>query len=359
MHFDQQPDRPVPPYGNPRSGGSGPRPGNPGPGYRGPDRPWPNEQEPYNPRDDRLRPNGQRPESARPNRPRVDDPGPYRPRPSRPRPGAQEPYNRAPSPPWPDAQEPYNPGPNRPWPDAQEPSRPRSGDSPGPRSADPRDPWSASRDPWSAEPAGSVVHRVAGSVVRRARGIPGPPSRGTGPRRRPAVRELPARPPKPRLRQARRFRKRGGSMRTAVMVSGILGVVLVFAVGLVALAVARGSSNGTAASAGHPGLERDQGLAPRPRLRPRLAKAKASRPRPRLRATAKKTAAAGSTKAAAPALLTVPAGWKLDVRSQLLRLATEHRHVVHLLRLGDESECRLHQQSRPLKKSGTSPRRST
>ena len=80
-------------------------------------------------------------------------------------------------------------------------------------------------------------------------------------------------------------------MRTALMVSGILGVVLVFAIGLVALAVVRGSSNGTAASAGtqatnvtkasHPGLgfSHGQGLAqghghsarPRSRRPPRRA----------------------------------------------------------------------------------------
>ena len=98
-------------------------------------------------------------------------------------------------------------------------------------------------------------------------------------------------------------------MRTALMVSGILGVVLVLAVGLVALAVLRGSSNGTAAanvtgatasakaSAAH-------GTTASAKAKP---KAKAST---KPKASAKKTTAASVTKPPA-SLLTVPAGWKL------------------------------------------------
>ncbi len=117
-------------------------------------------------------------------------------------------------------------------------------------------------------------------------------------------------------------------MRTAVMVSGILGVVLVFAVGLVALAVERGPSHATAASAGT--QDSNVTKASHPTSGSPTATAKAS-PKATASRQAKKTAAAGSTRNRRPALLTVPAGWKLDVRSKLLRHATEHRHVGHLL----------------------------
>jgi beta-glucanase (GH16 family) len=104
-------------------------------------------------------------------------------------------------------------------------------------------------------------------------------------------------------------------MRTALTVSGILGVVVVVAVGLVALTVARGSSNGTTASAG----TQDSNVTAATHAASASAAAKASakakaKPKAKPKATpthtAKKTAAA-SSKAAAPTLLTVPAGWKL------------------------------------------------
>jgi beta-glucanase (GH16 family) len=111
-------------------------------------------------------------------------------------------------------------------------------------------------------------------------------------------------------------------MRKAVMVSGILGTVLVLAVGLVALAVVRGSANGSAASTAGTQTSNvtnvTHGLAAsakataaaKAKAKPKAkAKAKAS---PKATAThpAKKTAAASSN-AAAPTALTVPAGWKL------------------------------------------------
>ena len=95
------------------------------------------------------------------------------------------------------------------------------------------------------------------------------------------------------------------------MVSGVIGAVLVFAVSLVALAVTRGSSGGTAASAvtqpSNVTKVADGTASPKATTSATTsAKAKA-------KAAAKKTtAAASSGKPAAPALLTVPAGWKLE-----------------------------------------------
>ena len=97
-------------------------------------------------------------------------------------------------------------------------------------------------------------------------------------------------------------------MRTAVLVSSILGVVLVFAAGLVALAAERGPSHGTAASAGT--QDSNVTKASLPTSASSTAKAKAS-PKASASHPAKKTAAA-SGKPAASALLTVPAGWKLE-----------------------------------------------
>jgi beta-glucanase (GH16 family) len=101
-----------------------------------------------------------------------------------------------------------------------------------------------------------------------------------------------------------------GSMRTAVMVSGILGVVLVFAAGLVALAAVRNPSNGTAASAGTQGSNVTKAAQLTPVSPTAKATAKAS-PKATASHPAKKTAAP-SAKSTAPALLTVPAGWKLE-----------------------------------------------
>jgi beta-glucanase (GH16 family) len=110
-------------------------------------------------------------------------------------------------------------------------------------------------------------------------------------------------------------------MRKAVMVSSILGTVLVLAVGLVALAVVRGSANGSAASTRTQasnvtnvthGLAASAKATAAAKAKPKAkAKAKAS-PKAKASHSAKKTAAASSGNAAAPALLTVPAGWKLE-----------------------------------------------
>jgi beta-glucanase (GH16 family) len=105
--------------------------------------------------------------------------------------------------------------------------------------------------------------------------------------------------------------KRSSSMRSALMVVGILGAVVVLAVGLVALTVLRGGSNGTAAAnvtnatagasaSGTASASHSATASPKASAK---AKAKA-------KASAKKTAATSGPKPAA-ALLTVPAGWKL------------------------------------------------
>jgi beta-glucanase (GH16 family) len=105
-------------------------------------------------------------------------------------------------------------------------------------------------------------------------------------------------------------------MRQAVMVSSALGVALVLAVGLVAVAVTKGSSNGSAASAGTQAsnvtkASRTAAASPTTKVTAKSsAKPKAkSSAKPKASATAKKTAAASGQ--AAPTLLTVPAGWKL------------------------------------------------
>jgi beta-glucanase (GH16 family) len=103
-------------------------------------------------------------------------------------------------------------------------------------------------------------------------------------------------------------------MRTALMVSGILGVVVVVAVGMVALAVARGPSKGTTASARTQAsnVTAATRATPASSIAKASAKAKAkASPKAKASHPAKKTAAASSAKSAAPALLTVPAGWKL------------------------------------------------
>jgi beta-glucanase (GH16 family) len=102
---------------------------------------------------------------------------------------------------------------------------------------------------------------------------------------------------------------RGGSMHRALMVSGVLGVAVVFAIGLVALAVMRGSSNGSAAANV---TKATVGTSP-------SATASASHkttasPKAKTSAKAKakaKPAATKTTVSPASALLTVPAGWKL------------------------------------------------
>jgi beta-glucanase (GH16 family) len=103
--------------------------------------------------------------------------------------------------------------------------------------------------------------------------------------------------------------KRSGSMRGPLMVSGILGVVVVLAVGLVALAVTRGSSNGTQASNV---TKATRGVTPSATASGSATakpKKKAS-PKPTASHKPTKSAASGGSKAAS-SLLTVPAGWKL------------------------------------------------
>lgn len=96
-------------------------------------------------------------------------------------------------------------------------------------------------------------------------------------------------------------------MRGALTVAVVLGVVLVFAVGLVALAVTRMSSNGTAAahtSQASPKASLKASTLPHKTTASPKAKVSAkAKPSP------KKTAAAVTKPAAA--VLTVPAGWKL------------------------------------------------
>jgi beta-glucanase (GH16 family) len=121
---------------------------------------------------------------------------------------------------------------------------------------------------------------------------PGPPKRDDPPKR-----SAPA--------------KRARSMRQAVMVSSALGVVLVLAVGMVALAVSKGSASGSA-SAGTPASNVTKASPSKTAAAtkaPAKAKAKPSaKPTP---SNPVKKAAAASSKVAAPALLTVPAGWQL------------------------------------------------
>lgn len=95
--------------------------------------------------------------------------------------------------------------------------------------------------------------------------------------------------------------KLSGSMRGALMVSGVLGVVVVLAAGLVALAVTRGSSNGNEASNVTKATEASASATATGSAKAQPKKKASSKPA--------KTAAAGSK--AASSLLTVPAGWKL------------------------------------------------
>jgi beta-glucanase (GH16 family) len=105
-------------------------------------------------------------------------------------------------------------------------------------------------------------------------------------------------------------------MRGALLVTGILGAVLVVAVGLVTVSMLRGSPNGTTAADVSSASSRatastKASASPKASALPKAsaspkAKAKA---KPSPKASAKKTAAASDAKPAS--LLTVPAGWKL------------------------------------------------
>ncbi len=307
MHFDQTPDRPVPPHGNPRSGGQGPGPANPQPDYRGTSRPWPSDQDPPGPR-------------------------PYRPRPGRPGPGDQETDNRGTGRPWPESgQAPYRrvPGDLRrrglAGPGALRPTRPQDpwdADPRGPRFSGQEDPWSKdpwstkANDPWSTEANDPWSAESRGPWVTEARGL-----QSAGPR---DPRSAASRPdqPQPESRKRESSLKltgsllRARSMRKPVMVSGALGVVLVLAIGMVALAVTRGSSNGSAASASTQAsnLTKASRTAPAPASPAAKASAKAkakASAKPAPSHTANKTTAPSGTTAPAPSLLTVPSGWKL------------------------------------------------
>jgi beta-glucanase (GH16 family) len=104
-------------------------------------------------------------------------------------------------------------------------------------------------------------------------------------------------------------------MRGPLLVSGVLGVVLVLAVGMVALAVTRGSSNGTAAAGTQASnltnASHTNSASPSAKA---SAKAKTS---PKAKSSAKPKAShtaaksAGSAANASPTVLSVPAGWKL------------------------------------------------
>jgi beta-glucanase (GH16 family) len=95
-----------------------------------------------------------------------------------------------------------------------------------------------------------------------------------------------------------------------MMVVGVLGVVVVLAIGLVTLAVVRGSSNGTAAANVRP-ADATSSAKPSAKASPTAsAKRKASpkpTPKPKPKASAKKTTASATQ----AGLLTVPAGWQL------------------------------------------------
>jgi beta-glucanase (GH16 family) len=106
-------------------------------------------------------------------------------------------------------------------------------------------------------------------------------------------------------------------MRRAVLVSSALGVALVLAIGLVALSVVHGfSSNGTAAAGTQDSnvTEATHGdTASAKATAPAKAKAKAApKATTSAKAKAKAKPAAATVKPAAPTLLTVPAGWKLE-----------------------------------------------
>jgi beta-glucanase (GH16 family) len=109
-------------------------------------------------------------------------------------------------------------------------------------------------------------------------------------------------------------------MRGALMVAGVLGVVVVLAVGLVAVAVLHGSSNRSAAANVSRAVATPSGKASATASSAAKATAKAkakgkakakanvkAKASPKAKASAKKTAAS----AAKPGLLAVPAGWHL------------------------------------------------
>lgn len=101
--------------------------------------------------------------------------------------------------------------------------------------------------------------------------------------------------------------QRSSSMRGALMVTGVLGAVLVFAVALVGLAVMRGSSNGTAAA----NVTQPAGATASPKASASHRTTASPKASPKAKASPKKTAAGSETKPSA-SLLTVPAGWKLE-----------------------------------------------
>jgi len=102
--------------------------------------------------------------------------------------------------------------------------------------------------------------------------------------------------------------KRGGSSRGVLVLTGILGTVLVVALGLVGVEAMRGSSNGTSAANANQTLPEASASPSAPASHAAKASAKA-KPKAKPKASAK--AVATHSTQATPALLTVPAGWKL------------------------------------------------
>jgi beta-glucanase (GH16 family) len=262
MHYDHEPDRPVPPYGNARHGS--PTSVELRDDYRRPGRPAPNDQEARAPRPDRPRRRDPRFYRTRVDQPALSAPAAFSPEPGRqgsghPRPGDQEPYGpeparvRAVGPEaqrtradqlWPVDRGPGDPRSNRVKPGTQEPDNPRPG---GPGNNGPR---------------------------------PGGP-------------------------------KRGGSSRGALLLVGVLGTVLVAALGLVGVRAMQGSSNGTSAANVTPTLLKTSAAPATSASHPAKASATAKAPAKAKAKASPKAVATHSSQAAAPTLLTVPAGWKL------------------------------------------------
>src|SRR3984885_16346667 len=275
MTHDHRPDRPVPPYDNQRPGDSTSRSGSPRPVFN----PRPDQERPQEPRPNRPRPSDQGTSyNPRHNRLRPDIPNSYDPRRAGPAPYQPRPtYSPAPSPP-----RPSDPRPRDPRPRDSEPGRPFPDDPawpdgdlawPGDDAAWPGDPGADS--PWADDSTAHGTGSGSGSGEKR-------PSRSKSD-----------------------ALKRSSSMRSALMVVGVLGAVVVLAVGLVALTVLRGGSNGTAAA----NVTNATAGASASGTASASHSATAS-PKAKAKSATKKTAATSGTKPAT-ALLTVPAGWKL------------------------------------------------
>jgi beta-glucanase (GH16 family) len=102
-------------------------------------------------------------------------------------------------------------------------------------------------------------------------------------------------------------------MRTAFMMTGVLGVVFVLAVGLVALVALKGSPSGPKAVAlTKATMSRKATAAAKPTLSPKAKKAAKATPSPKASKSATPSPTPSNTTASAPpSLLTVPAGWTM------------------------------------------------